>query len=265
MNLSVVMPIHNEEEFLHYSLPSIFRLKPDEVILIFDRCTDRSIEITKKITEKLGYSKKTKIIELNDPSPDWKFRVAFLRRYGFKMAKNETVLNTDADTILDKKIIEYLPLTSKNGTALVSFSRTPYPLTFQNFIAKLVSTFIPKIGFTGIYAFSKKTWLETENQEAAKKILRAEDTYLYLSISKKYKTMFVKTNTIHLRPEEKANRHFIMGVTRWTVRHDSLWMTIIRSLVYLRPLLLAGYLYARLQDSTSSKKRKVTKPVFQPQ
>ena len=266
MKFSVVMPIHNEEKFLPYSLPSIFGLEPDEVILIFDRCTDRSMEIAKKITEKLGYSKKTKIIELNYASPDWKFQVAFLRRHGFKMTKNDTILNTDADTVLDRKITEYLPLIGKQGTALISFSRTPYPLTFQNFIAKVVSTFIPKIGFTGIYVFSKKAWLETENQDAAKKILRAEDTHLYLSISKKYKTMFFKTNTIHLRPEEKANRHFIMGVTRWTVRHDSLWTTIIRCLVYLRPLLLAGYLYARLQDSTDSKKRKITrKPILQPQ
>lgn len=254
MKFSVVMPIHNEEKYLPYSLPSIFRLKPDEVLLIFDRCTDKSMEITKKIAEELGYFKKTKIIKLDEASPDWKFRVAFIRRYGFRIAKNDTILNTDADTVLDKKIIEHIPLIGKNGIALISFSRTNYPLTFQNFIAKLVSTFIPKIGFTGIYAFSKKAWLETEDQEAAKKIVRAEDTHLHLSISKKYKTMFIKTNTIHLRPEEKASRHFIMGVTRWTVKHDSLWMTIIRSIVYLRPLLLAGYLHARFQDSTNTKK-----------
>jgi glycosyltransferase involved in cell wall biosynthesis len=265
MKFSIVMPIHNEQEFLPYSLPSIFYLKPDEVGLIFDRCTDKSIEIAKKITEKFEYSKKTKFIELNNPSPDWKFRVAFLRRHAFKLAKNDVILNTDADTILDQKIIEYLHLVGKNGIALVSFSRTCYPLTFQNFIAKLVSSLIPKIGFTGIYAFSRKAWMETENQNAAKKIMRAEDTHLHRAISKKYKTMFIKTNTIHLRPEEKANRHFIRGVTCWTVKHDSIWTTIIRSLIYLRPLLLAGYLHARLQDSTSSKKRKVTeKPIFQP-
>jgi glycosyltransferase involved in cell wall biosynthesis len=256
MKFSVVMPIHNEEEFLPYSLPSIFRLEPDEVILIFDRCTDRSIETVNKITEKLGYFKRTKIIELNDPSPEWKFRVAYLRRYAFKMAKNDTILNTDADTILDEKITKCLPLISKDEIALISFSRVSYPLTFQSFIAKLVSTFIAKIGFTGLYAFSKNAWAETENQEEVKRIVRAEDTHLYLSISKKYKTMFVQTNTIHLRPEEKANRHFIMGITRWSVRHDSLWTTIIRTIIYFRPLLLAGYLHARLHNSTNSQEKK---------
>jgi glycosyltransferase involved in cell wall biosynthesis len=265
MRFSVVMPIHNEEEFLPYSLPSIFHIKPDEVILIFDRCTDSSIEIAKKITEKLGYLKKTKIIELNDPSPEWKFRVAFLRRYCFKMAKNDVILNIDADTLLDEKIIEYLPLIGKNEIALITFSRTHCPLIFQDFINKLVST-IPKIGAralrAGTYAFSKKAWLKTENQDAVKKIVRAEDTHLHLSISKKYKTIFAKTKTIHLRPEEKGNRDYIRGVTRWTVKHDSMLMTMVNSLVYLRPLILVGYLHARLHGSTNAKKRKVIKKSF---
>jgi len=257
MKFSVVMPIHNEEEFLPYSLPSIFLLKPDEVILIFDRCTDRSTNIAKKIAEKFDYSKRTKFIELNEPSPEWKFRVAFLRRYGFKTAKNNILLNTDADTILDKKISKYLPIIGRNGIALISFSRKTYPPTFQTFIAKLVTILIPKIGFTGIYAFSKKAWLETENQNSVKNIIRAEDTHLYLSISKKYKTKFIKTSTLHLRPEEKANRHFIKGVINWNVRRYPFWRAIISSIIYLRPLMLAGYLHARLRRQKKHKNNSV--------
>jgi glycosyltransferase involved in cell wall biosynthesis len=248
MKFSVVMPVHNEEKFLPYSLPSIFRLKPDEVILIFDRCTDRSIEMAKKIAEKFGYLQQTKLIELNKPSPKWRFRVAFLRRYGFKMAENDVILNTDADTFLDEKISKYLPLVGKDEIALVGFGRISYPLTFQNFIARLVLTFIPKIGFAGLYAFSKKAWLEAEDQDAIKKILRAEDTYLYLSISKKYRTKFIKTNTLHLRPIETAEIHLIRGTTYWTVQRNPLWKAILHSIIYFRPLILVGYLHARLQD-----------------
>lgn len=256
MKFSVVVPIHNEEKLLPYSLPSIFRLKPDEAILIFDRCTDRSIELAKGIAEKFGYLRKTKFIKLNEPSPDWRFRLAFLRRYGFNMAENDIILNTDADTLLDEKISEYLPLVGKDEIALVGFSRISYPLKFQNFIARLVSTFIPKIGFAGLYAFSKKAWLETEDKEAVKKIPRAEDTYLYLSISKKYRTKFIKTNTLHLRPQETAKMHLIRGTTYWTVQHNPLWKAILHSIIYFRPLVLVGYLHARLQDWGSSKKEK---------
>jgi glycosyltransferase involved in cell wall biosynthesis len=248
MKFSVVMPVHNEEKFLPYSLPSIFRLKPDEVILIFDRCMDRSIEVAKKIAEKFGYLQQTKLIELNKPSPKWRFRVAFLRRYGFKMAENDVILNTDADTLLDEKISEYVPLVGKDEIALVGFGRISYPFTFQNFIGRLVYTFIPKIGFVGLYAFSKKVWLEAEDQDAVKKILRAEDTYLHQSISKKYRTKFIKTNTLHLRPKETAEMHLIRGTTYWTVQHNPLWKAILHSIIYFRPLILVGYLHARLQD-----------------
>lgn len=257
MKFSVVMPIHNEEKLLLYSLPSILKLKPDEIILIFDRCTDRSNDVAKKIAKMFGYFKRTKFIELNAPSPEWKFRVAFLRRYGFKIAKNDIIFNTDADTILDEKIGPYLSLINKDSIALISFYRKTYPPTFQSFIAKLITTLIPKIGFTGIYAFYKKAWQETENQNSVRKILRGEDTHLFLSVSKKYRTKFIKTNTIHLRPEEKASRHYIKGIINWNIRRYPLWKAIFHSIIYLRPLFLAGYLYSRLKSQKSTKPSKI--------
>jgi len=244
------MPIHNEEKFLYYSLPSIYRLKPDEVILIFDRCTDNSLKVAKKIARCFNYLDKTKFIELNEPSSEWKFRVAFLRRYGFKLAKNDVILNTDADTILDPKIREHIKKINKNNVALVSFGRKTFPTTFQDFITRIISTINPKIGFTGIYAFSKKAWLETENQEKVKKIVRAEDTHLRESISKKYRVIFIKTKSIHLRPEESKKRRFIKGYVYWAVKRNPLWKAILHSIIYLRPQTFAGYIYARRREKS---------------
>ena len=251
MKFSVVMPIHNENKLLPYSLPSIYDLKPDEVILIFDRCTDSSMEIAKKIATHYRYTQQTRFVELNEPSPEWRFRVAFLRRHAFRLARNDVILNTDADTILDPRIVEYLHSINRNRIALVSFGRRPYPLTFQEFIGRIVFVF-SKLGFTGIYAFSKRVWLETENQNSVKKIVRAEDAYLCRSIAKKYRTVYVRTNSIHLRPEEKPNRHFMRGFTYWSVRHKPLWKAVLHSIIYFRPLLLAGYLQARLRSTSDA-------------
>lgn len=248
VKFSVVMPIHNEEKLLSYSLPSIFRLEPDEVILVFDRCTDNGFEIAEKIAEHYKYGSRTKFVEFNEPSPGWNFRVAFLRRHGFNLAKNHVVLNTDADNLLDEKIVNFLPLVSKNPIGMVMFSRRPYPRTLQNFVGTLFSPFVPTIGFGALYAFSKEAWLETENQESAKNVPRAEDTHIHLSISKKYKTIFVKTDTLHLRPKETADGHFMKGVTRWQAKRAPLWTVVLHSLIYLRPLVLSGYLKARLQS-----------------
>ena len=247
VRFSVVMPIHNEEIFLPYSLPSVLRLMPDEVILIFDRCFDKSLEIAEEITERYKYRSRTAFIELNEPSQGWKFRVAFLRRHGFKLARNDIVLNTDADNLLDEKIANYIRLVGEKNVGMVKFSLVPYPRTFQSFIGTLVSPFLPTVGFGSLYAFSKKAWLETENQESIRNTSRAEDTHLRLSIQQRYKVLFVKTKTLNLRPRETPDYHFLKGVTRWQEKRENLLVVVIHSFIYLRPLVLWGYLKARLQ------------------
>ena len=51
MKFSVIVPIHNEEEFLPYSLPSVYALNPEEVLLLFDRCSDKSANVASKISK----------------------------------------------------------------------------------------------------------------------------------------------------------------------------------------------------------------------
>lgn len=248
------MPIHNEAKFLPYSLPSIYRLKPDEVLLLFDRCTDNSPEIAKKMADRHKYASRTRFIEINEPSPRWKFRIAFVRRQGFKIAKNHVILNTDADTMLSEEIADAIPLIGKSDIGMVKFGRRPYPRTLQSYLGTLISPFLhvlkghPAIGFAAIYAFSKEAWLATENPKLAKNVLRAEDTHLYSSISKKYKAIFIETRTLHLRPQETKENHFLKGVTRWQVKRAPLWMVVAHTFMFLRPPVLSGYLKARLQS-----------------
>jgi len=45
MTVSVVLPVHNEAEMLKITLPSIQQLHLDEVVIVFDRCTDNSEKI----------------------------------------------------------------------------------------------------------------------------------------------------------------------------------------------------------------------------
>lgn len=249
LKFSVVVPIHNEAKYLPYSLPAIYSLVPDEVILIFDRCTDESIEISKNIAQKFGNKSETRYIELNDLALDWKFRIAFLRRYGYRLANNDIILNTDADIILDKKVKNYIPKIGKNGIGLISFSYHDYPITIQHFIRKLMSA---KYGFSGQYAFSKEAWLKTEDEESVKNIITAEDSYLRKSISRRYKRLHIQTKSIHLRPGRTKTRNYMRGIVRWKDYKKSLRNTVINSIIYLRPATIVGYLHARRQDRTHS-------------
>lgn len=243
------MPIHNEEKFLPYSLPSVYRLKPNDVVLIFDSCKDKSLELARRIAKIFDSTSKTRFIKLNEPSPDWNFRVAFVRRYGFRLAKNDVILNTDADNILDPKIRKYMALVKKNNIGLISFSRRSYPYTVHFFMAKLISILplaLPfrKIGFSGVYAFSKEAWRETEEKSSVKKILKAEDSHLHRSMLQNYDYRYIKTDTIHLRPRN-ARKNYLAGIMYRRLKRNPLWKAILHSIIYLRPDLLVGYLHAK--------------------
>ena len=49
MGFTIILPVHNEEQMLKRTLPSMIRLKPDEVVVLLDRCTDKSHEICERL------------------------------------------------------------------------------------------------------------------------------------------------------------------------------------------------------------------------
>ena len=248
IKFSVVMPIHNEEKYLVFSLPSIIELNPNEIILIFDRCTDSSLEVSRKVLKKYNYLHKTKIFELYKDVPEWNYRIAFLMRYGYRLANNDAILTTAADIILHKQILDHFCLLGKKNIALISFNCIQYPLNIQYFISKLISTFSPRPGFSGIFLFSKSAWLETEDESSVKKIRKAQDTHLRISIQKKYSRRHIWTNSIHLRPRENLKDHFWRGYSFRQVAKKPLWKAIFYSFIYFRPYMLVGYFYAKHND-----------------
>ena len=249
---SVVMPIHNEETFLPYSLPSILRLNPDEVILLFDRCTDESYNIASKILSE--YSCEARMVEL-EKQLDWKYMHSYVARLGYSQAKNDLILATAADIILDPKITSYFSLIGTNGIAFISFLHIDYPISFRNLLKRLlvgISLLPPshkERWLAGPYVFSKKAWLETEDQEAAKKVVRAHDTHLHKAILTKYSSRCIKTDTIHLRPRENKAMHYLRGELYWTVAKRGFLLTLLSALFYLRLGLIKGYIHARMGNN----------------
>ena len=149
------------------------------------------------------------------------------------------------------EINENILLVGNVNVGMVKFLTVPYPRTFQSFIETLVSPFVPPVGYGGLYAFSKKAWLETEDRESVKNRPRAEDRHLRLSIQKRYEIAYVRTRTLHLRPRETPKYHYKKGITRRQEKRGSLLACMIHSFMYLRPLVLSGYLKARFQSGSS--------------
>src|SRR5437868_10767389 len=98
LTLSIVIPAYNEENYLKACLDSVAKqsLKPDEVIVVDNNSTDRTVEIAKRYKfVKVLYEKRQHQV--------------FAQATGFNAAKGEILGRIDADSILSpdwaKKII----------------------------------------------------------------------------------------------------------------------------------------------------------------
>ncbi len=245
VEFSVVMPIKDETDLLKYSLPSIYALDPDEVVLMMED-VEKSITVAKDIAKHYGFFDKTRISILYESVPDWNFRQAYARRKGYSLAKNDVILTVDADIIVDTKIKKYFELIGKNNIKLVSFSKIPYPLTYKGILDMLIHKIYKHPSFTGLYVFSKKAWQETEDIEDLKKIPRGEDTHLHAYLIKRYNDLFVSgLKNIVLRPKESSKYQYLMGQNRWKIRREKIWQMMFTTILYFRPWMMIGYLKAR--------------------
>lgn len=84
LNLSIVLSVHNEEKLLEDALESVKDLA-DEIIIIDNESTDRTMEIAKKYTDKI-FSHKNTPLTLNKP-----------KNFGFSKATGDWILSLDAD------------------------------------------------------------------------------------------------------------------------------------------------------------------------
>lgn len=88
MKISIIIPAFNEDRYIEKCLKSIAAQteKPDEIIVVDNNCTDRTIEIAQKFGAKIVKETKQGMI--------------YARNAGFNAAKYEIITRTDSDTIL---------------------------------------------------------------------------------------------------------------------------------------------------------------------
>ena len=243
---SVVVPIHNEERNLLYSLPSLFNLDPDEVVFILDNCTDRSKQLIEAYAQKIRYLGSLKLIEVREIPPDWRYRVAYLFRLGYMAARNDAILTMAGDIILDPSMKNIIEGFGRDDVKTISFGLKPYPLDTTYFLRRIISRILPRTAFQGIFLFSRSAWLETEVEEDAKQILKAQDTLTFNSIKRKYASRYTRTNTLHLRSRFNDSKYYYTrGQVSYQVSRRSTLFMFISSIVYMRPQMFVGYIHAK--------------------
>ena len=103
-DVSVVVPVHNEEKILDQCLISVRRQKVGEIIVVLDRCEDDSEKIAKKHANE---DPRIKIFPLHKH----KYKTNYLAEtanFGISKAQNEVICIAEADTIFENNYISSL-------------------------------------------------------------------------------------------------------------------------------------------------------------
>lgn len=163
MKVSVVIPVYNEEKYIKNCLDSLIKQveKPDEIIVVDNNSTDKTIEIVKKY-------KSIKIIKETTQG------MTPARNAGFNQAKYEIIIKCDADSTLSSDWIKNIRNDFSHDSTIVAVSMpiklNDVGLIGQSTIPFYIYMFIPML-MTGFYyligpgyAIKRKVWNKIKNE-----------------------------------------------------------------------------------------------------
>ena len=198
---TIVTPVKDEAHILKTSLPSFYNVGPDEVILCTDDPTPKIVSRTvEKIAKAHNMENRTKILPV-PRNTEYAYHQAWVRRSGYLAAKNDVILTTDVDLKITRNVLRAIQLVGKDNVGLVSLTkiRPPYDvLTFARLFGTTSLRILyflllrhqkeRKSGkglkmtlFTGLYAFYRPYWLDSEDEGVKKEWgddFGTEDEYL---------------------------------------------------------------------------------------
>jgi len=193
MKVSVVIPVYNEEKYIKNCLDSLMNQeeKPDEIIVIDNNCTDKTISIVKKY-------KGIKIIQ------EKKQGITPTRNAGFNLASGDIIARCDADSILpsnwvkkikkdfeDKQMVGFCNSFIFYDLPIINQSSLPSKLFYS--CSKIILGFYSQIG--PAMAIRKDTWEKVKNEVCLDDKKVHEDIDLSIHI-KKYGNIFLNKNVI---------------------------------------------------------------------
>jgi len=248
MKISVVMPIHNEEQYLPYSLSSLVDAPIDELVIVLDRCTDRSKEIVERF-KQLPHRFAVKVFVKEDRK--WRSSIAEAFEYAFSKATGDIIYSMAGDFVTDISIYnpEYF-----DGYDMVSFSYETRNIKhfdlrayINNFLRRYIHTskYFGSYGeISGHFAVRQKIWRQIRFRDNDD-----HDTLFWHDFFKQgYKHRFIRpTHNFHLRPSLTHEKQLVQGESR-ARRHMNLLKVLIHSIVYVKPYVFVGYLHEKRKE-----------------
>ncbi len=159
MRISVVIPVHNEQKYIHDCLKSLTEqeVKPDEIIVVDSYSTDSSQEVIKKFPVKLLEGTFKDVIAARD--------------FGFNQAQFDIIARIDADTRAPSNWIKIIKKTFEENvidalTGPSDFYDTPFGsvVYYKVFLAAMEKILGYSILLGTNMALTKKIWETIKNE-----------------------------------------------------------------------------------------------------
>lgn len=238
---TVVMCAHNEERYIKAALLSVLNqsLKPIEIIVVLDRCTDRTGEIASSFPVKI----------INKDYSRWNFPYSENLELARKYIDTAYYAIVDADIVLEKDYFKRLIEEFNDKLCCISGEIITY---CNNPLCKLIR------GFESTYKISinrrpRGGSLLIDNNFLREiggfKDVPAPDTYVQdMGIKHGYKFKLVRgVKALHIREidfRKIVNGQICAGIARY-IQGKRLSNVIMHSFFRFRPLMLIGYYYGR--------------------
>jgi len=264
------------------TLPSFYAVNPSEVILCLDKPAPRQVlEVIEKVAKACKAEDITRIIEV-EHNPEYAFHQAWVRRKGFLEAKNDRILTTDIDLVINKNVLKAVEIVSRNNIGIVSCCKLRSLGSFVGLYRYLGEIFLREVAhrlvsfyrgeglkatsFTGLYAICRSYWLNSEDEGIKKlvnpkQILRGqnrefditqvyptgEDTYLRDCMATQYRVIYLPDiGSICLIDylEDHPHVQFWKGFY-FASRGRSLLGALVRTVLRLQVHYFVGHLYGK--------------------
>lgn len=145
LTLAIVIPVYNEERYLKACLDSIAAqtVKPDEVIVVNNNSTDKSLEIA-------GRFRFVKILH------EKRQHQVFAQSTGFNAAKSDILARIDGDSILPKDWVDRVKTAfADRKVAAVTGGADPYDVSLKWFGTALFRAYLY---LAGVIAGTRLIW-----------------------------------------------------------------------------------------------------------
>lgn len=274
MKISCVMPIHNEEKYLPYSLNSLLNAPIYEIVCVLDRCTDKSKEICRRFSVLAPF--RVRIIEKN--FSEWKNPASESFELGAMEATGHVIFSIGADCVFDPKIFQqkYWEDPNINALGYTYWHGQLYGSLLERIHCVYVNTLLRifkhlplwkklSYGLTGFYGVRREIWnkvhlrdIPSEYMVHLREIANIIKTIRFIEKAPiqwdntkewlKYGYILIESDTIHLRAGLSKSRQLMSGIGQYYHRRFyPLWRVILQSIVYLKFHVFIGYWKTKMQ------------------